>query len=282
MNPAASDTSSSSSIDSTSWFARTLNQSSSASSSTSSSSVRGDSALRLSSSSSSRGRHLISGNRVDAGTTILSEVAHFAVLSPQQIEERCSACWKSLASNDDTTQQSQIKKLRCSACAVCRYCSPSCQKAHWSRSHQYECICLRAYRNLLDAGDSKAEHPAYVPTSWLISQILLHQLQGPLRQLRNEAIDMTVRDSPTWKAKEQKRIEVETERQRSLDGWLARWNQLNGNMKLHSNEKLQNYAKFGSRVREITLHACLNNKERDLHSRLFPTIGILMHSLDFT
>ena len=77
-----------------------------------------------------RGRGLFSTKSVEPGEQIaLFDKPLFAVPSGYDVGTQCNNCLDA---------RRQPTKL-CSACHAVAYCSPACQRAHWSRYHKFEC-----------------------------------------------------------------------------------------------------------------------------------------------
>jgi SET and MYND domain-containing protein len=226
--------------------------------------VTGDASLRLVHDDSGGGRGLVLGNSSKPGSILLSESAFLASLNTDQLDSRCSACWHPLDHATGAGGGGGGGAKRCSACQVARYCSTTCQSAHWQRSHKLECLCLRNYK-----GRAPATHPAHLPSVWFISQLVLWSFQRPLYQFRTAQIDPGTRSTPTWQAQEKARLESLEKSLVEWDEWLRRWNHTEGNVEQHEPERRQKYAEAATAVREVTMHVCQNQSERELHARLF-------------
>ncbi|GAA6059034.1 hypothetical protein JCM10212_001259 [Sporobolomyces blumeae] len=85
-----------------------------------------------------RGRAIVARKEFAPGDPILGTRPLVSVLDSNNVQHRCSMCYK--LPSDAKTGKDEL--LRCSLCRIVRYCSPACQKADW-RVHKMECKALR-------------------------------------------------------------------------------------------------------------------------------------------
>ena len=230
-----------------SWFGESLTRSSNG--------VIGDPSLRLAR-DSSHGRRVLVGNGAVTGSTLLSEAAFVGSLKPTHLDATCAGCWQML-------EPGKVK--RCGACAVTRYCSVTCQTAHWNRMHKSECACLRHYKDR-----TPDLHPIYMPTLWLVCQILLWKFHRPLSAFRRAALPAGTTTAPTFIAQERARSEKESALLDPFDEWYAQLEQTDPNLDSHPPEARAKYAGMATLAREVTVRICDNEAERAEHARLFP------------
>lgn len=247
-SPAAAAASAAAPSDPHAWWARALTSSSSP--------VEGAAGLALCSNPTG-GRFLRVGNGAEAGSEILSETVPLASLNAQGVDERCAWCWSLLPTGESK---------RCAGCRAVRYCSVACQKLHWNRAHKLQCSVLRPY-----SSRPRENHPIYLPNLWLVCQIALGRLARPLAEARLSAEEASSGSSPTSRSTAADSRHAELDRSlQPFEEWYQRFEHNVDNLSLHSSDEVQRYGELATLVREVTLYACNNAAERELHARLLP------------
>lgn len=91
----------------------------------------------------SKGRHLLTRERMPRGSTVFTQLPYGAVVCDPLVSSICHRCF--VSSN---------VLLKCSSCSHAHYCSSTCKVAH-ARLHQHECRVLQALSRQ-ESGDSTA------------------------------------------------------------------------------------------------------------------------------